>query len=739
MAPAGSVRRYSEGAVTARHQSSRPSRSGAESATCAMHALAIDKGNSDDDCDANTSKPSSSPDAKASGVPLKVQLLNYLSVTIIVGLSYALLYLSIGDSFLPTNPAWCLYIIWVCSHLGAILIGMCRLPPLLGMLLSGILLKNLPIDLVEGLPKSWSSGVRAVGLSVILMRSGLELDYEAIKKIGWMAGRLTVLPGTSEAFLAGLVAHGLFGMPVPLAFSLGFILAAVSPAVVVIGMFDLGRRGYGIKKGIPSLVVAAASFDDVIAISGYSIFIGLSLTDGPLYMSLLHGPIEIVSGIASGVLAGLVASATVLWTDRPKRTAVVAVMGLGMMFFGKHFHFQGAGAMAGLVMGIVTGIVWSKGYPGSLSIGANGNYTHEVESDLAHCWHWIAQPLLFGVIGASVDFRKIDTSTIPKCAVVIIAGLFARLPLAFAAVHGKDYTLKEMLFVALSWMPKATVQAALASAPLDMIEDKTFDNPKEQKEYEDWGNVILTTAVLSILITAPIGSIFINKMGPRWLTRDTIPKRSDVGDEAEKGIVSSDSRETLINEGIEEDHSLDMIGIDRDSYPLFKLRDSFKEVGSKDSYSISSLSYRTLLKLSAARDFVVRAGNIMAASSSASASTMPVEPPESRGRGAASARRENQRDGDFHKSDTVKEDAESHASFLKSLLQALSFLKDKRETGRLRSLAKIIQEQDDRHRLASSDDSSLKRRRRSSDRGRNAGGDGNSFNPDGRYHRADSV
>ena len=242
MAPAGSVRRYSEGAVTARHQSSRPPRSGAESATCEMHALAIDKGNSDDDCDANTSKPSSSPDAKASGVPLKVQLLNYLSVTIIVGLSYALLYLSIGDSFLPTNPAWCLYIIWVCSHLGAILIGMCRLPPLLGMLLSGILLKNLPIDLVEGLPKSWSSGVRAVGLSVILMRSGLELDYEAIKKIGWMAGRLTVLPGTSEAFLAGLVAHGLFGMPVPLAFSLGFILAAVSPAAAAMTRAREARR-----------------------------------------------------------------------------------------------------------------------------------------------------------------------------------------------------------------------------------------------------------------------------------------------------------------------------------------------------------------------------------------------------------------------------------------------------------------------------------------------------------------
>ena len=109
------------------------------------------------------------------------------------------------------------------------------------------------------------------------MRSGLELDYEAIKRIGWMAGRLTCMPGISEAIVAGVVAHGLFGMPLTLSFALGFILAAVSPAVVVIGMFDLGRRGYGINKGIPSLIVAAASFDDVVAISGYSIFIGLSL------------------------------------------------------------------------------------------------------------------------------------------------------------------------------------------------------------------------------------------------------------------------------------------------------------------------------------------------------------------------------------------------------------------------------------------------------------------------------
>ena len=737
MAPGRAAsRRYSESAVTVRHNNSHASGPERGGSACADHhgPGGGATGECDDgDGDGGDGKEPA-PDAAARGVPMNVQLLNYLSVTVIVGMAYALLYLSVGDSFLPTNPAWCLYIIWVCSHLGAILVGMCRLPPLLGMLLSGILLKNLPIDLVEGLPKSWSSGVRAVGLSIILMRSGLELDYEAIKRIGWMAGRLTCLPGTTEAFLAGLVAHGLFGMPVSLAFSLGFILAAVSPAVVVIGMFDLGRRGYGIKKGIPSLVVAAASFDDVIAISGYSIFIGLSLTDGPLYMSLLHGPIEIASGVAGGVLAGLVASATVLWTDRPKRTAVVAVMGLAMMFLGKHFHFQGAGAMAGLVMGIVTGIVWTKGCPARLSIGANGNYTHEVESDLAQCWYWVAQPLLFGVIGASVDFRKIETSSIPKCALVILAGLLARLPLAFAAVHGKDYTLREMLFVAFSWMPKATVQAALASAPLDMIEDKSFDSPLEQKEYEDWGNVILTTAVLSIILTAPAGSIFINKMGPRWLTRDRIAKRLSVGgaddamDDQEKGIVHSGSRETLLD--IPGDHSLDMIGVDRDSYPLFKLRDSFKDGSVKDSYSISSLSYRTLLKLSAARDFIVRTGQRAGPSPTPSAPSTPT---------AADERAANGRGGGGGGGDAARE-AASHASFLKSLLQALSFLKDKRETGRLRSLAKIIQEQDRRQPLAASDDSSVKRRRRSSDgRGRGADGGEGDFNPDGRYHRADSV
>lgn len=626
---------------------------------------------------------------------LMSQILNYLSVTLIVSVVYALLYLSIGDAFLPTGSAWSLYIIWVCSHFGAIVAGMCRLPPLLGMLLSGVLLKNLPIDLVEGLPKSWSSGVRAIGLSIILMRSGLELDYEAIKRIGWMAGRLTCMPGMSEAFVSGIVAHGLFNMPITLAFSLGFILAAVSPAVVVIGMFDLGKRGYGVSKGVPSLVVAAASFDDVVAITGYSIFIGLALTEGPLYMSLLHGPIEILSGIFSGVIAGFIASATVLWTDRPKRSAIVLVMGLAMMFLGKHFHFQSAGAMAGLVMGIVTGVTWTKGYPTSVSIGANGHFAHEVESDLAQCWYWIAQPLLFGVIGAAVDFRIIETSSIPKCAVVILVGLVVRLPAAFAAVHGKDYTLLEKLFVAFSWMPKATVQAALASAPLDLIEDKTFGSAQEKRDYEQWGNVMLTTAVLSIIMTAPAGAIFINKMGPRWLTRegDVVPRTRNRSRSRGRSISTSDNnngdstrrgglegRKTRDDNGdrgyhrgvSDEEIDLEMIGLDRRSFPLFKHRTSFNGNNSLRDFSISSLSYRTLLQLGAAQDFLEKVA-------------------DNNSRGA---------DAEI---DTTS--ASSHASFLQSLLNSLSFLKSRQqETGKLRSLTAMLAEQQERSARLSADD-----------------------------------
>jgi NhaP-type Na+/H+ or K+/H+ antiporter len=258
-----------------------------------------------------------------------------------------------GDVNVPSGAFFSVLLIWATAVLAGQLCAKFKIPELLGMLMAGLILANLPGNLVDGLPDKWSSNIRAAGLSVILMRSGLELDMEAFKKIGWMAVRLTVLPGVSEAIVAGLCATIIFNMTVPLGMCLGFILGAVSPAVVVLGMFKLQSEGFGVFKGIPSLVVAAASFDDVVAITGYTIFKSFALGGGgSMAATVLHGPAEVIGGCLAGGVAGLLCGCTRLWNKRWKRSAVVMTLGLFMMFLARYVESGGGGAMAALAMGI---------------------------------------------------------------------------------------------------------------------------------------------------------------------------------------------------------------------------------------------------------------------------------------------------------------------------------------------------------------------------------------------------
>jgi len=455
-------------------------------------------------------------------------LQNMLAMVLLSGFIFAALVVSIGDEFLPHGSAWSVLLIWAASNLGGMLMLKLKLPALLGMLLSGIVLRNLPGDPVQGLPEEWSASIRAAGLSVILMRSGLEMDYRAIKAAGAVAMRLTAMPGVIEAASVGVFGLIIFGMPPFLSLSLGFILGAVSPAVVVIGMFDLQRRGYGVAKGIPSLVVAAASFDDVVAISGFSIFIGLAIpTGGNLAWEIAHGPLNLVFGVIGGVTCGVICSFTGLWNDRKKRTAVVFFLGMIMMFLGHHYHFTGAGAMGGLIMGITANILWQNGWPhNALGGQPSPTFAHVVEADLADVWTIVAQPLLFGVIGAAIDFNSLKAETIPKALGVVCIGVVFRLTAAFVALGGAGLTVKERIFVSLAWIPKATVQAALASVPKDMVHESMDPNDKDYEDYVAWSEDILTTAVFSIILTAPIGLIVINKLVRKKPSTLTHPHRA---------------------------------------------------------------------------------------------------------------------------------------------------------------------------------------------------------------------
>ena len=175
-------------------------------------------------------------------------------------------------------------------------------------------------------------------------------------------------------------------------------------------MFDLQKRGFGIAKGIPSLVVAAASFDDVVAISGYSICIGIAISTGhDSTMSALEGPINIVAGIVVGIIGGVICSFTKLFNTDMKRTIVTMFMGFFFMYLATHLHFHGAGALAGLVTTITASYCWQNAslqdtwllrcFKNLAIPEPNIDWHHDTEHEFAIAWDYIMSPLLFGCIG----------------------------------------------------------------------------------------------------------------------------------------------------------------------------------------------------------------------------------------------------------------------------------------------------------------------------------------------------
>jgi len=203
----------------------------------------------------------------------------------IVGTFYAWAWLLLGDSMLPDGAGWALLLLYVCSRTAgkALPLVSKRLPPLLAMLIVGLLLRNVPGGALDASTLLlgedfdwWSRKVRSIALSVIMLRAGLGIDLDKLIKLGFATARLAFLPCLAEALTIMALSGPLLDLPLAWGGTLGFVIAAVSPAVVVPGMLDLGARGYGTAKGVPTMVVAAASFDDVLAIAGFGVCLALA-------------------------------------------------------------------------------------------------------------------------------------------------------------------------------------------------------------------------------------------------------------------------------------------------------------------------------------------------------------------------------------------------------------------------------------------------------------------------------
>lgn len=368
-----------------------------------------------------------------------------------------------------------------------------KVPGLIGMLIVGILSGPYVFSLMQPEMMHVSADFRKIALIVILLRAGFELHRDTLNRVGRAALIMSAIPAIFEIIAVTLIAPKLLNITYLEAAILGSILGAVSPAVVVPLMIDFMDRGRGAKKGIPTLVLGASSVDDVFVIVIFSILLGMYGGENiNLWMKFSEIPISIVLGILVGIIPGYF----LYWLFKkydwrpPKRTMIV--MGVAIFLTWMEKAVEAWVPVASLLGVMAIGfIILEKSEP----------IAHIISQKLKKLWVF-AELLLFVLVGAQVNIHVAWQAGITGT-LVILVGLVFRSIGTYLSLIGTPLTFKEKLFCIVSYIPKATVQAAIGAVPLAAGVAS--------------GEVILAVAVLSILITAPIGALGITIMGEKIL------------------------------------------------------------------------------------------------------------------------------------------------------------------------------------------------------------------------------
>ncbi|KAL1124147.1 hypothetical protein AAG570_001917 [Ranatra chinensis] len=401
------------------------------------------------------------------------------------------------------------------------LFALVRLPPLVGMLIAGIALRTVGFFKISGVYLDIVIKLREVALTIILIKAGLGLDAQALLKLSLVVLRLAFIPCLTEALAAAVISHYTLGYPWLWGLLLGFMLSAVSPAVVVPVLLSLQERGYGEEKGIATLVIAASSIDDILAISAFGVILGMLFSAGDVAQQILQGPIEMACGLAFGIVWGFLASFIPHRNDKfvtMKRSIMIGIGGLCAVLGAELIHYPGAGPLACIVSTFVACLSWKlQGWSSS---------HNPVSKVFSKCW-LLLQPVLFGLIGAEIDLMRLELGTVGYGMAIIAGSLVIRVITCCLVLTGGNLNWKEVIFVNLAWLPKATVQAALGPEALDEV--RLQDNPSQEDLMR--GSQMLTIAVLSILLTAPLGSIAISVTGPYLLSA----KKPSLVEPARKG------------------------------------------------------------------------------------------------------------------------------------------------------------------------------------------------------------
>jgi len=376
---------------------------------------------------------------------------------------------------------------WICKKI--------KLPGLLGMLATGIVLGPYVLNLIDSSILNISSELRKIALIIILTRAGLGLDITGLKKIGRPAILMCFLPASFELLGIILIAPGALGMSVLEAAIMGAVLAAVSPAVVVPRMVKLMDNGYGTAKGIPQLILAGASVDDVYVIVLFSTFTGMMQGKGASIINFVNIPVSIILGMGIGILAGYLLAMYFEKIHIRDTVKVLLILSISFILVATEDMLNIPIKFSALIAIMFVGVGLHK-------------KRDVVAKRLSQKYEklWIASEVfLFVLVGATVNINYLGNMGI-RALIVIFGALIFRMAGVFVCLIKTELNKKERLFTMMAYTPKATVQAAIGGIPLAL----NFA----------CGETVLTIAVLAIVITAPLGAFAMDLSYKKLLRRN---------------------------------------------------------------------------------------------------------------------------------------------------------------------------------------------------------------------------
>ena len=366
---------------------------------------------------------------------------------------------------------------WICRKM--------KLPALLGMLITGIILGPYGLNLLDGSILGISAELRKIALIIILTRAGLGLDLSGLKKIGRPAVLMCFVPASFELLGMILLAPKLMGLSVLESAVMGAVLAAVSPAVVVPRMVKLMDEGYGVKEGIPQLILAGASVDDVYVIVLFSTFVGMMQGEGASILKFVNIPVSIFFGIAIGLFLGVLLAYFFKKVHIRDTSKVLIILSISFLLVVIEAKLTTAITFSSLIAVMFIGIGLQK---------KREAVAKRLSVKYGKLWV-AAEVFLFVLVGATVNIEYLGKIG-AKAFVVIIGALIFRMFGVFVCLLETSLKRKERLFAMMAYTPKATVQAAIGGIPLALG--------------LACGDTVLTVAVLAIVFTAPLGAFAID-------------------------------------------------------------------------------------------------------------------------------------------------------------------------------------------------------------------------------------